>query len=307
MIHSSIQNDHNDFKARLKAGFLGQRMIILPRKILTSIKKNSLINQLYVTDIGFFPHAKFHFRERKNGSKQYILIYCMEGQGIINLMDSRIELKPNSFYIIPPEVGHAYYAVQKDPWSIYWLHFTGSQSENLFRKFSEKTRAAASFISFEERRVNLFENVIDVLEDGYSADNIEYVNISLWQLIGSFIFNSYFTEIGKEKVEGDIITTSIKYMKEHLNEPLKVNTIASNFNYSNSHFFALFKKKTGYSPIHYFNHLKIQKACQYLSFTDMSVKEISFSLGYEDPLYFSRLFKKTMNISPLQYRSEYKH
>jgi len=307
MIQSGLQNDPNNFETRVKAGFVGQRMIVLPKKILASIKKNSLINQLYVTDIGFFPHAKFHFRERKNGSKQYILIYCMEGQGVINVMDSKIELKPNSFYIIPPDIKHAYYAVQKDPWSIYWVHFTGPQSENLFRKFKGGNMAAARFISFEERRVNLFENLMDVLENGYSSDNIEFVNISLWQLIGSFIFNSYFTEIGKEKVEGDLITTSIKYMKEHLDEPLKVNTIASHFNYSNSHFFSLFKKKTGYSPIHYFNHLKIQRACQFLSFTDMSVKEISFSLGYEDPLYFSRLFKKTMNISPLQYRFEYKH
>ena len=307
MIQSGAQSDFNKFRTRVRAGFVGQRMIVLPKKILAEIKKNSLINQLYVTDIGFFPRAKFHFRERNNGSRQYILIYCMEGQGVIDVADDKVELKPNSFYIIPPNVKHAYYAVQKDPWSIYWMHFAGPQSENLFERFKGRNSPAARFITFEERRVNLFENLIDVLEDGYSSDNIEFVNISLWQLIGSFIYNGYFTEIGKEKAEGDIINTSIKYMKKHLGEPLKVNTIASHFNYSNSHFFSLFKKKTGYSPIHYFNHLKIQKACQLLSFTDMSVKEISYSLGYEDPLYFSRLFKKIMNISPLQYRSEYKH
>lgn len=307
MIQSGAQSDFNKFRTRVRAGFVGQRMIVLPKKILAEIKKNSLINQLYVTDIGFFPRAKFHFRERNNGSRQYILIYCMEGQGVIDVADDKVELKPNSFYIIPPNVKHAYYAVQKDPWSIYWMHFSGPQSENLFGRFKGRNSSAARFITFEERRVNLFENLIDVLEDGYSSDNIEFVNISLWQLIGSFIYNGYFTEIGKEKAEGDIINTSIKYMKKHLGEPLKVNTIASHFNYSNSHFFSLFKKKTGYSPIHYFNHLKIQKACQLLSFTDMSVKEISYSLGYEDPLYFSRLFKKIMNISPLQYRSEYKH
>ncbi len=302
-----VQNDPTRTETRVKAGFIGQRMIVLPKKILSSIKKNSLISQLYATDIGFFPHAKFHFTERKKGSKQYILIYCLEGQGVIDIMDNRIELKPNSYYIIPPEVIHDYYAVQNDPWSIYWVHFTGPQAENLFTKFNENSTTAARFISFEERRVNLFENLMEVLEDGYSSKNIEFVNISLWQLLGSFIFSNYFTEIGKEKVEGDIITSSIKYMKEHMDNILKVEAIASHLNYSSSHFFSLFKKRTGYSPIQYFNHLKIQRACQYLSFTDMSVKEISFSLGYEDPLYFSRLFKKTMNISPLHYRTEYKH
>lgn len=307
MMRQGVPSNIDKTETRVRSGFVGQRMIVLPKNILATVKKNSLINQLYMTDIGFFPYAKFHFRERKYGSKQYILIYCLEGRGIIKVMDSNIELKPNSFYIIPPEIKHAYYAVQNTPWSIYWVHFTGPKSENLFRKFSGNNRTAAKFISFEERRINLFDNLMNVLEEGYSSENIEFVNLSLWQLLGSFIFSSYFTEIGKEKVDGDIVTASIRYMKEHLNEPLKVNLIASHLNYSSSHFFSIFKKKTGYSPIHYFNHLKIQRACQLLSFTDMSVKEISFSLGYEDPLYFSRLFKKTMNISPLQYRSEYKN
>lgn len=292
---------------QVKEGFIGQRMIVLPRKVISSIKKRDLISQLYATDIGFFPHAKFHFAERKKGCKQYILIYCLEGQGVIDVMDTRIDLRPNSYYIIPPNTAHDYYAVQNDPWSIYWVHFTGQQAKNLFRKFNENSITGARFISFEERRVNLFENLMNVLENGYSSENIEYVNISLWQLLGSFIFSNYFTKIGKDEIEGDIINSTVKYMKDHLDESLKVGSIASLFNYSNSHFFSLFKKKTGYSPIQYFNHLKMQRACQYLSFTDMSVKEISFSLGYEDPLYFSRLFKKTMNISPLKYRSEFKN
>lgn len=302
-----IQNAPNRFGNQVKDGFIGQRMIVLPKKIISSIKKKDLISQLYATDIGFFPRAKFHFIERKKGSMQYILIYCLEGQGVIDIMDTRIELKPSTYYIIPPEAIHDYYAVPNDPWSIYWVHFTGLQAENLFKKFNENSITAARFISFEERRVYLFENLMDVLENGYSSENIEYVNISLWQLLGSFIFSNYYTEIGKDKINGDVINSTIKYMKEHLDEPLKVEAIASRFNYSNSHFFTLFKNKTGYSPILYFNHLKIQRACQYLSFTDMSVKEISFSLGYEDPLYFSRLFKKTMNLSPLHYRAEYKH
>ncbi|MCV9387339.1 AraC family transcriptional regulator [Reichenbachiella ulvae] len=295
------------FENRVQAGFLGQRMINIPKKILTTVKKNSLINQLYITDIGFFPHAKHHFRQRKNGCKEHILIYCKEGQGIIEIHNTQVELKANSFYIIPPETRHAYYAVQKDPWSIYWMHFTGPQAYSFFDKLDKDSHDKPRYISFEQRRISIFENLMNVIEDGYSSGNLEFVNITLWQLIGSFVYDSYFSEIGIETAEEDVVARSIKYMKERLNQALKVDEIASYFNYSNSHFFSLFKKKTGYSPIHYFNHLKIQKACQILSFTDLSVKEISFQLGYEDPLYFSRLFKKTMNISPLQYRSEYKH
>jgi AraC-like DNA-binding protein len=73
-------------------------------------------------------------------------------------------------------------------------------------------------------------------------------------------------------------------------------------NLSVTHFSALFRKKTGHSPIEYFNHLKIQKACQYLAFTSMTVKELAFYIGIEDQYYFSRMFTRLMGISPSAYR-----
>ena len=75
-------------------------------------------------------------------------------------------------------------------------------------------------------------------------------------------------------------------------------------NLSGSHFSFIFKKKTGFSPIEYFNHLKVQKACQYLLFTDLRVKEIADKLGIEDPYYFSRMFTKLMGMSPGTYRTK---
>jgi AraC-like DNA-binding protein len=71
-----------------------------------------------------------------------------------------------------------------------------------------------------------------------------------------------------------------------------------------SHYSALFKKKTGYPPLEYFNHIKIQKACQFLQFTNLQVKEIAYKLGINDPFYFSRLFTNVMGFSPLDYRKQ---
>ncbi|MGS2738207.1 AraC family transcriptional regulator [Sinomicrobium sp. M5D2P17] len=290
---------------RIHDGFIGQRMIVLPKKIISTIKKNPLINSLFFTDIGFFPKAKNHFLERTRGSRQYILIYCKDGQGIVHIHKKKILLSPNTFYILPPNVAHKYYAHPMHPWSIYWLHFTGTSATYLYNKFLDTGTNEANSVILEERRISLFDNLINVMEDGYSIHNIEYANISLWQLLNSFLYQKFFVEVGKNSDTSNIVQASISYMKINIENHLKVSDIAENFNYSPSHYFSLFKKETGYSPIHYFNHLKIQKACQYLSFSSLSVKEISFSLGFSDPLYFSRLFKKTMNISPLKYRKEY--
>ena len=301
------QNNNEKRNAKIKEGFLGQQMIVLPKKVISIVRSNPLIQNLYITDIGYFPRAAHHFRERKKGAKEYILIYCTEGNGIIEIYGQSLRIAPNTLYIIPPETPHKYEAVKKDPWTIYWMHFRGSQALQIYQKFCVKRIPVVKKIPFKKKRIELFENIINVLGKGYSMDNLEYINISLWQLFSSFLFQDYFGEVGESLPEADPVSSAIQFMQDNLENNISVNEIAQQFNYSSSHFFSIFKKRTGYSPIHYFNQLKIQKSCQHLSFSDVSVKELSYMLGFEDPFYFSRLFKKTMGLSPLQYRKAYKN
>ena len=293
-------------KVKKREGFLGQRMVVIPQNIKTDFRENELINSLYITDIGYYPNAEHHFRKRNQGSTEYILIYCLEGHGWIKLNNQGYELKPNSYFIIPPDVSHSYGANKNDPWSIYWLHFTGQKANHLFKKYkkrnSSKVQPSVIQIPFEERRIEYFDGIISLLESGYSKEIVEYVNINLWRLLTSFVYNDFFSKVRSQNNESNIVDTAISFMKDNLHRSISVNELSSHLNYSDSYLYSLFKEETGYSPIHYFNHLKIQKACQYLSFTDKSVKEISYELGFNDQFYFSRLFKKLMDHSPTEYR-----
>jgi AraC-like DNA-binding protein len=103
------------------------------------------------------------------------------------------------------------------------------------------------------------------------------------------------------------IAQSISYMREHLNQPVPVAKLAAVAHVSPSHFFALFKRQTGCAPIDYFTHLRMQHACQLLDATSASVKEVAAVLGYDDPFYFSRVFKAVNRIPPSRYRAMQKH
>jgi transcriptional regulator GlxA family with amidase domain len=99
------------------------------------------------------------------------------------------------------------------------------------------------------------------------------------------------------------IEQSITYMAQHLDEPLQVATLAAQANVSPSHFFALFKRRIGSAPIDYFTRLRMQRACHLLEQTSLSVKEIAAELGYDDPFYFSRVFKSVNRVAPSGYRA----
>lgn len=66
---------------KIAEGFKGEKAIILPYNIRSYQALNNVTRQLYVTHIGYYPRAKYHFRERKSGANQYIFIFCEEGKG----------------------------------------------------------------------------------------------------------------------------------------------------------------------------------------------------------------------------------
>lgn len=207
--------------------------------------------------------------------------------------------------MIPSGVPHKYRADESSPWSIYWLHFTGLQSK-LFQSPSiavneihtgENTR--------NDRRIRLFEEIYQTLSMGYSRENLEYASVCLWYLLGSFQFIPQFERI-RTIQQTDIIEKSILYMHEHLRENISLQELASHCGYSVSHFSLVFRRKTTRSPIEYFLDLKMQQACQMLDFTNKRIKEIATELAFDDPFYFSRLFKRMIGISPIDYRKKKK-
>ena len=102
------------------------------------------------------------------------------------------------------------------------------------------------------------------------------------------------------------IALSIGYMKENLDKPLRAATLAAIAKMSLPHYFVTFKRCTGSTPIDYFIKLRMDRARDLLASTSCSVKEIAGVLGYDDPLYFSRVFKSVNNTTPTLYRAAHR-
>jgi AraC family transcriptional regulator of arabinose operon len=291
-----------DYSTSIKDGFVGQKSFILPNNIVSTIKSNTVASLLYATDVGYFPNARHHFRQRRRGCQQYIFIYCVEGCGWVKVAKKILRVLPNQFIIIPKNTPHSYWADEKTPWSIYWMHFEGSISDHIYDKYTKGSDLTQT-VPFTDERLSLFGRVIDVLNSGFNDEKIEYASIACLNFLSSFIY--FQLELSTEPSNNDnLVDNIINYLNSNLDKTITTQEIVEQFHYSHSYLFSVFKKKTGYSIIHFFNLLKIQKACEYLNFTGLSVKEICFKMGFQDPLYFSRLFKKYMGLAPTEYRNE---
>jgi len=290
-----------------REGFKGQRAIVIPAKILTRhCDTHPVIRQLYITDIGYYPNAQYHHRERSHGINQHILIYCVKGNGRAKIMDKEYAVSSGDFILIPANAHHEYAADELSPWTIYWMHFKGTSSPAFVDMMLKRMGGNLASISFQENRLHLFEEIYTSVERGYSTDNICYASLSLQYFLGSCCFDNNYNYMATHNKK-DSITLCVNYMQKHLDKTLTLQEISEAVNLSVSHFAALFKKSTGFSIIEYFNHLKTQKACQYLQFTDLRINEIADQLGIEDPYYFSRMFTKIVGVSPNKYRSRKKN
>lgn len=287
-----------------KDGFEGQKAVVIPRKILREqCASPHFLHNLYISDIGFYPKARGHYRERPHGCDQHILIHVLSGKGHVRIGKEDYDLHTGDFIFLPAKTAHSYEADEKNPWSIYWVHFSGTAAQNIMEMMQLYQKSYKGTVESDNRRESLFDELYLNLERGYSLENLSYVSMGLYHFLSSFIFHAHFNtvEISNRK---DAVNIAISFMQANLQKPLSLDGISKQINLSSSHFSYLFRQRTGFAPMEYFNHLKMQKACQYLLFTDMRIKEISNLVGFEDPFYFSRLFSKLMGLSPLEYRTK---
>lgn len=278
-------------------GFKDEEFFVIPTESFSPLAQHPLVRGLYLTDVGFFPHALHHYRERKEGADACILIYCTQGEGYIHVGGKVYTIHRQEAFCIPIHERHRYYASQTDPWSILWVHFKG-ENVRYFPLDQPKVVKVASQAA-DNRIMTLFQILFRVLRRNYTQGNFIYISQVLSLILSEIYFREQGDGTGKQNRH---ITDMVHYMYRHLDRPLDLTTLEKEFHLSRSYINTVFKKYAGRSPIDFFLNIKMQEACKLLRSTKRTVQEIGAELGYEDPFYFSRAFRKVMGVSPRKYR-----
>jgi AraC-type DNA-binding domain-containing proteins len=287
---------------RKMEGFREQRLVVLPEYMQRELARHALTRDLFVSDIGFFPRAEYHYRERPEGADSHIFIYCIEGEGAVELKGRpAAPVTPGRLAVIPAGIPHRYWAAERQPWSIYWFHLKGGHAGEFIRVYGLDQEPFALPRELAQTFVAQVDQALAMIAGRpYSLPiHIHCAQAIRWLLSG---MGQALLEAGAGRKPGTRLDPAIRYMKEHIATTVRLPELARHTGISRQHLIHLFKRETGFSPIDYFLRLKMHHAANMLDTTDLTVKEVAAAVGMSDPYYFSRLFKKMIGHPPTDYR-----
>lgn len=281
--------------------FPGQRIHKLPPKVIEFASRQPLTSALLPCRIGYFPNARGQWVSRPNGDWAFTLLYCLDGRGHLQLANTRHVIRRGMFTVLRPFEFHAYEADAAHPWSYYWIHFNGTLAQQYFDLLTGG--GGRQFVSTvpDMSFVQSFERILAILNDGTAYKILVQASATLHQLLGD-LYGMICHDGSPPETREARVGRTIEVMRNNLSMHVSIQELAAVANMSHAYYAQHFRRVTGENPRSYINKLKIEKACEYLRSTHAKVENIAHAVGYEDPFYFCRLFKRLTGHTPSGYR-----
>ena len=258
----------------------------------SNLKSHSFL-QINSCDINT-PVKDTFFVHRKNGRLDYHILYVEKGSMDVAYHDVTYVLTPGDFAIYT--VGEEQYYSRNSDSSSFYIHFNGFACHNILEELHLNGGVRRG--TFSTAVKNLF---LRIIESRYplSAVNTCYMQGYLLQLLAEL---SHIAAGTDAPTKDERVTECIDYINNHYHTDIDNDFLASMAYLSKSYFLNRFKAQTGLSPHAYMQKIRLKNSRRLLLTTNLPIFEISLAVGYKDPLYFSRQFKKFYGMSPDTFR-----
>lgn len=249
-------------------------------------------------------HADGYYFHVEEGRvlNEYQLLYLTEGEGSF-ASDSikRTTIKAGDMFLLFPGERHTYNPDPETGWKSYWVGFKGKNMDDRVAYGFLSPKKPIYHVGFYNEIVEMYENAYKTAmeEKAYHQQTLAGVVNLLIGMMYSFERN---IELDKNQKHVDMINKARLRIRESLESDLTIQQIVQDLGVSYSNFRKLFKEYTGLSPAFYQQDLRLQRAKELLSTTDLSVKEIAYRLNFESPDYFSAKFKTKTGKKPSEMR-----
>lgn len=269
---------------------------------------------LTVNTVGFQPiapnalypstdHPKSYYFNPQKGRvlSEYQFVYISKGKGVFESESTKKRaIAKGQIMILFPGQWHSYQPLKDIGWNEYYIGFEGSIIDSIIKKSFISSQNQVLDVGTSEELVNLFSTAIRVAkEDKKSAQ--QYLAGIVFHILGMILALSQNKNY-EARESTQVIERAKIIMGENIHKYIDVKEIASKLGTSYSWFRKFFKEYTGYAPAQYFQELKLRKAKELLTETNLPIKEIAYELNFSSIEYFLSFFKQRVNITPSEYR-----
>lgn len=282
-------------------GFPGQRLVIIPPAIALEASRKPVTRDLCVTHIGTFVAASGHYVERQHGTSEHILITCISGKGSCTLADREWKLEPGDFLFLPPREHHIYSANPRSPWTIFWLHFRGLRAADHLENLGVSSASPIVSVDDPATIIEAFEDTFRHTTHGFNEAAMTGLSTAFGRLLGLAKVHQRTPGNRSHRAESRLLTV-LSLMRNDLARSWTLDELAHESRLSIPHFTDLCRRQTGMPPLALLIRLRLQRAMDLLQQGNHNVAEAAAMVGYNDPFYFSRLFRKHMGMPPSECR-----
>lgn len=276
-----LNNSHRDFKDKsrpLIVGSCGTYRLEKHPRLPTYRPRGRLDFQILYVSAGI---VHFHFDHVENDT--------------VVTAGNMVIYRPKEFQ------KYEYYAVDKT--EVYWVHFTGGNVTNILRSYGIKDDMRVIYAGTSLEYERIFKRMISELQ--FCRTGYEEMLVLLLRYLFILIHRQVSKpHILKNEYLENEMDMAAQYFNDHYNTDINIQEYAASRGMSVSWFIRNFKAFTGSTPMQYIVSIRIANAQALLETTTYTVTEIGRTVGYENPLYFSRIFHKQKGFSPSEYRKQ---
>lgn len=236
---------------------------------------------------------------RPGGRRDYQLLYVQNGSARFLARGEYRRVNSGEAVLYCPGEPQEYAYDLEDSPDIYWVHFGGTAAADLLNRCG-LAEGGWLPVSVREEYARLFDGIIRELQH----------RNPMFQELVALYFQELATQMGRAVMEKrgrflpgrQEVERAVERMHHRFSEPFSLKEYADQCHMSPCWFTRLFHRQTGASPRRYLTGIRLNKARELLASSGFTVGDIAQAVGYPNALYFSRIFKKYVGISPSGYR-----
>lgn len=257
----------------------------------------------YVEEIGYFQAYPSYYTRRAN-LNSFLICHTLSGKGVLKIADKDYSLLPGTTAWINCTIPHYYACAHPDAWEFLWFHFNGPCALGYYEEFVKN-----GYQIFQESDNDFtpikIRNLLNTIQKKKNDSDIIASGI-ISELLTHLLVISSDTKNASNPIPS-YIEDSIKKINIDFQFPLTLDALSHSFGVSKYHFSREFKRYTNMSPNEYLITTRLNYAKELLKYSSLSVEQVAYQCGFHHLSYFAKQFRKHENVTPLQFRKNWKN